>query len=265
MSIGEVFTLAVTGLASGILAGFLGIGGGVLLVPMLVYLGYLPIQAAATSSLAILVTSAVGSLQNWRMGYLKLRRVLLLGFPAIVTAFVGAQVGDWVPSYLLLLGFGLLLLSNLYLVSLKKRVVMAKSQAENVSAGTPKPVLSPTAARLITGGTAGFMAGLFGVGGGVIMVPMQILLLNEGIKSAVRTSLGVIVITSISACIGHAVNGNIVVLAGLLLGGGGLVGVQISTQLLPKLSDRTVTQLFRGLLLLLSALIFWQAWQSYSA
>ncbi|MBE9079435.1 sulfite exporter TauE/SafE family protein [Romeria aff. gracilis LEGE 07310] len=262
MSIGEIATLAVTGLASGILAGFLGIGGGVLLVPMLVYLGYSPIQSAATSSLAILVTSAVGSLQNWRMGYLSLRRVLLLGFPAIVTAFIGAQVGDWIPSYLLLLGFGLLLLSNLYLVSLKKRVVAEKTRAET---GSRSSSLSPTAARLITGGTAGFMAGLFGVGGGVIMVPMQILLLNEGIKSAVRTSLGVIVITSISACVGHAVNSNIVVLAGLLLGGGGLIGVQISTRFLPKLSDRTVTQLFRGLLLLLSVLIFWQAWQSYAA
>lgn len=61
--------LATGGLFSGILAGLLGIGGGTVLVPLLVTLGYAPIQAVATSSLAILVTSISGSIQNWRMGY----------------------------------------------------------------------------------------------------------------------------------------------------------------------------------------------------
>jgi uncharacterized membrane protein YfcA len=62
--------LAAGGLFSGVLAGFLGIGGGTILVPLLVGLGYTPVKAIATSSLAILITSISGSVQNWRMGYL---------------------------------------------------------------------------------------------------------------------------------------------------------------------------------------------------
>lgn len=262
VALDAVVFLSLTGLISGVLAGFLGIGGGTLLVPVLVQLGFLPVQATATSSLAILVTSSAGSFQNWRMGYLNIRQIFLLGAPALVTAFLGAMVGDRIPNYWLLAGFGLLLLVNLYLVSLKKTVVR-KAQFREPRTATG-PAINPMTARIITGSTAGFMAGLFGVGGGVILVPLQILLLGEQIKSAVRTSLGVIVITSIAACAGHALNQNINFSAGLILGVGGLLGVQVSTRFLPKLSDATVTQLFRGMLIVLSAYMFWQAWQLYT-
>ncbi|MEM9163056.1 MAG: sulfite exporter TauE/SafE family protein [Cyanobacteria bacterium P01_F01_bin.4] len=267
MTLIQIVILAVGGLSSGILAGFLGIGGGVLLVPLLVQLGFEPIQAAATSSLAILITATTGSFQNWRMGYLTPQRVVLLGAPALVTALIGTQVADKLPSYVLLAAFGVLLLSNLYLVGLKKRVVAERSQSEFSARSQPTQPpptrLNPLPARLLTGGIAGFMAGLFGVGGGVILVPLQILLLNESIKSAVRTSLGVIVITAISASVGHALNDNVVWIAGLLLGLGGLVGVQISTRFLPKLADQTISLLFRTMLCLLAVYIFWQAWQAW--
>ena len=270
MTVSSIILLSLAGLLSGVLAGFLGIGGGTLLVPVLIQMNFLPVpiqftpvQATATSSLAILVTSSAGSFQNWRMGYLRLRQILLLGAPALVTAFLGTLVGSSIPDYWLLLGFGSLLLTNIYLVSLKKRVVSkAKFRESRMAIG---PAINPVTARLITGSTAGFMAGLFVVGGGVILVPLQILLLGESIKSAVRTSLGVIVITSISACAGHALNYNINWVAGLILGVGGLIGVQVSTRFLPKLSNATVTNLFRVMLIVLSLYIFFQAWQIYSA
>ncbi|HEY9762671.1 MAG TPA: sulfite exporter TauE/SafE family protein, partial [Trichocoleus sp.] len=110
--------LAAAGLLSGVLAGFLGIGGGTILVPIMVRLGFTPIEAVATSSLAILVTSVTGSIQNWRMGFLDLRKVLLLGFPALVTAQLGVWLANVFPPYALLAGFGILLSSNVYLVGL---------------------------------------------------------------------------------------------------------------------------------------------------
>ena len=272
--------LTAAGLLSGILAGFLGIGGGVLLVPIMVRLGFAPVEAVATSSLAIVVTAISGSFQNWRMGYLEPKKVLLLGLPALITAQLGVVLADVFSPHWLLAGFGLLLLSNVYLVGMRKRVVAQKARQEDpdatvfndappediaaaLTAASPAP-MDPLMARLITGGTAGFLAGLFGVGGGVIMVPLQILLMGEKIKMAVQTSLGVIMITAISACVGHAVKGNVRFEAGLLLGLGGLIGVQVSTRFLPKLPDRVVSFLFRAMLVLLSVYIFWQAWQSYT-
>lgn len=249
-------TLAGGGLVSGILAGLLGIGGGVILVPLLVTLGYAPIQAVATSSLAILITSISGSLQNLRMGYFDWKRVLFLGLPAAITAQLGAYLAGKILPYILLALFGVLLLTNIYLVQLRKRLTTQGTV-------TNAPRINPTLSKLFTGSTAGILAGLFGVGGGVIMVPLQMLLLGEPIKVAIQTSLGVIVITAVSACIGHAIEGNVLFIPGLLLGGGGLLGAQISTRVLPRLSDRVVSLIFTIFLGLLSIYMFWQAWTSY--
>lgn len=279
--------LAIGGLVAGILAGVLGIGGGTILVPLQVSLGIPPVQAAATSNLSIVMTSIAGSIQNWRMGMLDLKRVILLGIPALLTAQVGAIIASRLPSYLLLTAFGVLLLANTYLVELRKKVATQALETEfppaavRDSGAKSSGQMSPWLARALTGGAAGLLAGLFGIGGGVILVPMQILLLKETIKVAIQTSLGAIVITAVAATASHAglsdwiwnglgfgdgtIHQNVLWIPGLILGTGGLIGVQISTRTLPKLPDETVSLLFRGFLAILSLYIFWQAWQGYRA
>jgi uncharacterized membrane protein YfcA len=267
-TVNNYLILIVVGLLAGVLAGFLGIGGGTVMVPVMVALGLSGVQAVGTSTLAILVIALAGSVQNWRMGYLNLNNVLLLGLPAVVTSFVGTALANYFPEYVLLAAFGLFLLFNIYLIGVKKRVVSrAKQQQDGGDANAPMDEadgMNPFVARGIIGGTAGFLAGLFGVGGGVVMVPLQILLLKEDIKTAIQTSLGAIVITGLSACIWHSLDNNVQFATGLILGLGGLVGVQVSTRFLPKLPDRVVTFMFRMLLALLSIYFFYKAWGSYS-
>lgn len=276
MTVSELLILGVAGLFAGILAGFLGIGGGTVIVPLLVALNYAPVQAVATSGLSIVITAISGSIQNWRMGYLSLSQVAGIGFPAVITAQIGAYLAGIFPPYLLLLTFGLLLWLNIYLIEVRKRLT-AKKKAEAEQGEDPQSPITnyqlphnsnilfhPTFAKIATGSAAGLLAGLFGVGGGVIMVPLQILLLGESIKTAIQTSLGVIVITAISATAGHAARGNVLWVVGLILGGGGLLGVQVSTRFLPRLPDRIVSLAFRSLLAILSIYVFWQAWQKFS-
>ncbi|CAA9336821.1 Uncharacterized UPF0721 integral membrane protein [uncultured Microcoleus sp.] len=276
MTVSELLILGAAGLFAGILAGFLGIGGGTVIVPLLVALNYAPVQAVATSGLSIVITAISGSIQNWRMGYLSLSQVAGIGFPAVITAQIGAYLAGIFPPYLLLLSFGLLLWLNIYLIEVRKRLT-AKKKAEAEQGENPQlPITNyqlpnnsnilfhPTFAKIATGSAAGLLAGLFGVGGGVIMVPLQILLLGESIKAAIQTSLGVIVITAISATAGHAARGNVLWVVGLILGGGGLLGVQVSTRFLPRLPDRIVSLAFRSLLAILSIYVFWQAWQKFS-
>lgn len=255
----ELLILAGAGLGAGILAGFLGIGGGTVVVPILLALGYQPVEAVATSSLSIMITALSGSLQNWRMGYLKFRPVLSLGLPALITAQIGAYLADAVFSpRILLFAFAGLLLLNTYLVQLKKQITTHTPHPEN----STDSGMNPMVAYGITGSLAGLLAGLFGVGGGVIMVPLQIILLNQSIKTAIQTSLGVVAITGLSACLGHALRGNVIGLTGLLLGIGGLLGSQVSTRFLPKLPDKVVSFAFRLLLVVLAIYVLKQAWQS---
>lgn len=245
------------GLISGVVAGFLGVGGGTILVPLLVTLGYTPVEAVATSSLTILITSISGSVQNWRMGYFDWKRVIYLAIPALVTAQIGVYIASHIEPNLLLLCFGILLCSTIYLVELRKRLMDKEPSEES------QP-FNAVISRLGTGSTAGVLAGLFGVGGGVILVPLQILLLGETIKVAIQTSLGVIGITAISACIGHALSGNILFWKGIILGIGGLLGIQISTRILPKLTDEVVSISFRVMLGILAIYTFWLSWIGYS-
>ncbi len=250
----NLLILISCGLFSGLLAGILGIGGGTVLVPIIKSLGYTPVQAVATSSLAIIMTSASGSFQNWRAGNLNFKRVILLGLPSLLTAQIGVWIASAIAPYILLTAFACFLIANIFLSNFRKRVV-AKGDNQKQS------IHNPLLARLLTGGVAGLLAGLFGIGGGVILVPLQMLLLGEKIKSSIQTSLGVIVITSISACIGHASRGNILWLPGIILGTGGLIGAQISTRFLPRLPDRIVATSFNILLGLLSIYVFYQAHQ----
>ena len=253
----ELIFLVFGGLISGLLAGLLGIGGGTVLVPLLVTLNYTPLQAVATSSLAIVLTSISGSIQNWRMGYLDFKRVFSIGIPALISAQLGVYLASQFQPYLLLLTFGLLLAINIFLVRLRKNLEQKGSEQQSTT-------INPVLARLGTGASAGLLAGLFGVGGGVIMVPLQMLLLGEKIKVAIQTSLGVIVITAIAATAGHAIKGNVLFGVGLILGTGGLIGAQISTRYLPKLSEQIVSFSFNLLLAILSVYTFWQAWQKYA-
>jgi uncharacterized protein len=247
--------LLASGILAGLLAGLLGIGGGALLVPILLSLGYSYASAVATSSLSIVLTSLSGSWQNWRMGYLKPDRVILLGLPGVVTALAGASLVAIVPKYVLEAGFGGFMLVNIYLSRLKQRLAAGE--------GLVIGAIEPTVARIVTGGVAGLLAGIFGIGGGAIMVPLQMLFLGEKIKLAIQTSLGVIILTSIAACIGHARAGNVLYVQGILLGIGGAIGVAFSARFLPKLSDRTVYRIFCGFLVCMALYFFYRAWQSY--
>lgn len=247
--------LLASGIASGILAGLLGIGGGTILVPILVTIGYTPVQAVGSSSLAILLTSISGTIQNFRMGVLNWGRILALGLPAIAMAQLGAIVATGLAPQALLAAFGVLLLTNFYWMSLRRKaenLTLASDSQASFRADLP--------AQVLTGGSAGLLAGIFGVGGGVIMVPLQMMLLRETLKGAIQNSLAVIPLTAISAVTGHAIAGNVIFRAGLWVGLGGLISAQLSTRLLPKLPDHIVSILFRSLLVLIALYMFGQAW-----
>ena len=256
---GSWLILAGGGFVAGVLAGILGIGGGFIIVSLLIALNYPFPQAIATSSLVIIMSSSAGSFYNWRMGYLNLQRVIYLAIPAIIFAPLGAYLTGEIPEYILLIIFASFMLINIALIRLKTSIANKKHESES----TKK--FNPITSRVITGGLAGFLAGLLGIGGGVIMVPLQMLLLNEDIKTAVRTSLGVIVAATISACVFHVVKGNVLFVPGLILGISGMVGSQAGTRLLPHMSNSLVSKFFSLFLVSMALFNFWKAWISYQS
>lgn len=240
--------LVAAGFLSGIVAGLLGVGGGTILVPVLVFLDRSVHTAIGSSSLAMIITTFSGSVQNWRTGKLRMSEAMPVAVAAALAAQGGALAAEALPSTALALAFAALLIFSLGLMLLRQKL-----------AATERPRTESILLRIVTGLFGGFLSGLFGVGGGVIMVPLLMLFLGDPIHHAVRVSLAVIVITAASAAIGHAWHGNLDVPAGLILGGGGLVGAQIGTRLLPHFPDRALRVSFVVFTLLLAAAIIWKA------
>ena len=101
----------LVGLAAGVAAGMLGIGGGALFVPALVlFLGLTQLDAEATSLLAIVPVALVGAAQQRRYGNLRLRDGLTLGVLAVPGAAAGVALANAVPERALEVGFAFLLL-----------------------------------------------------------------------------------------------------------------------------------------------------------
>lgn len=249
--------LAGGGVITGMLAGLLGIGGGVILVPLMITLGYAPIKVVATSSLAISITAIAGSIQNWRMGCLDPTRVLYLGVPALITAQLGVRIATGIPPYIILLLFGLFLLANIYLIDCRQRLATDDPKKRSL-------FVNSFASEIFVGAVAGLLTGILGVGGGIVMITLQMMILGRHIKAAIQTSLGVLAGVALSACMVHATKGNLLLTPGLMLGFGSLFGVRLSARFLPKLPDATVKLIFRIFLMVMSAYVFWQTHQVFS-
>jgi uncharacterized protein len=248
-----------SGIIIGLLSGLVGIGGGTILLPLLVNLGYSPAQGVATSSLVIVLTTCSSCWRNWKNGGFNLEKISFLATAAMVTAPLGVVLSAKIPDFLLLLTFGIFLIVNIFLASIRKNL---KHQVKN-PAYAKKIYIYP--GRILTGVISGFLAGLFGIGGGAIMVPLQMLLLGENIKIAVQTSIGVILITSIFNFLIYLRQGDVSFSAGLILGLGGLCGAQISSYYLPQVSDQIIGLIFNAILVILAANMFWQSGFSYGS
>ena len=110
MSATTAVLAVLLGVTAGLLAGFFGVGGGILFVPTLLWLGLTQLDAEATSLLAILPTVAVGAWRQQRYGNVRWRPALVLGVTSIVGVVAGVQIATSIPEVTLRRLFAVLLL-----------------------------------------------------------------------------------------------------------------------------------------------------------
>lgn len=111
MSATTVLLALLLGLAAGVLAGFFGVGGGILFVPTLVALGLSQLEAGATSLLAILPTVAAGTWRQRHYGNVSWRAALILGLASIAGVAAGVAIATSLPEETLRRLFAVLLLA----------------------------------------------------------------------------------------------------------------------------------------------------------
>jgi uncharacterized membrane protein YfcA len=107
------YALAILlGAVAGVLAGLFGVGGGILFVPTLTWLGLTQLHAEATSLLAIIPTVLVGVWRQNRYGHLRVRPAIVIGVASIGAAVGGVQLAETLPEHVLRKLFAILLFAT---------------------------------------------------------------------------------------------------------------------------------------------------------
>lgn len=216
----------LVGFVAGLTSGLFGLGGGVVVVPTLVVGGAQMPLAVGTSVFVVLANALAGTAQHARQGNVRGRRGMGLAAGAIPLAFVGSYFAGFLPEALLRGLFVVMLVAGGTLLLRRNR-----------GGGQPRQARGRWVAPA-TGGLAGLFAGLFGVGGGAFLVPLQVLLLGARMQDAVGTSLFVVIASTTVALATHAAQGHVVWGIGGLIALGGVVGSPVGALLAQRLGDR---------------------------
>ena len=238
----ELVPLIPMGIIAGLLAGLLGIGGGLVFSPLLLGLGLAPHQALATSTLAILPTTFAGSWTHLRNGNLPLRGAAAIGLGALGGGLLFSHLGSGLSGWVLL---GLQALTYLVL-----SLVIEPRKPLPGQDGPAAPLrLGPLA---LVGLVAGCASGMLGVGGGLVMVPLMVRGLAVRVYMAIRLStLAVFASAAISSATFLADGRGNLVMA-LVLGLSASLGARWSAQRLQRVSEGRLVWLLRLFCLLLA-------------
>jgi hypothetical protein len=244
------------GFLIGLSVGALGGGGSILAVPVLVYVAGQDPRAATTTSLVIVgLAAVVGMADHWRSGRVRVGPGLVFGLAGIGGSLSGSALNRRLDPDLLLLAF-----AGLVLVAAWRMLVGCPSctkvgEQEAISAaGTTKVVAglridAATVTKVVLAGTVvGFFTGLFGVGGGFIIVPVLTLGLHFAMPEAIGTSLLIIAVNSAVALgprLGQGIDWAVTVPFAVST----VVGTLVGSRLADRLPARTMLRWFAGLLI----------------
>lgn len=197
------------GLLAGLLSGLFGVGGGTVIVPLLVLLlGFDQRRAAGTSLAAIVPTASVGVISYAVGGDVAWIPALILAAGAVI----GAQIGTWLLPKLSQTALRWSFVAFLLAVMVSLFFVIPSRDAELPLTWLTGPGLA------VLGVITGILAGLLGVGGGIIVVPALVLLFGTSDLIAKGTSLLMMIPTAISGTIGNLRRSNVDVPAALCVG-----------------------------------------------
>lgn len=238
----------IVGVLAGFLAGLFGVGGGILIVPALVLVTGMDQRLAHGTSLAAVLPIAAASLityashgnVDWTVGF-------WLAVGAVVGAVVGTRLLHVLPERTLALMFVIMLVVS---------AIRLFTASDAMGRGT---IDVWTAVALVAVGLAtGVLAGLLGVGGGIVMVPAMILLFGVTPVIAKGTSAAVIIPTALMGTWRNRKKRNADLRAAVIIGVSGILTAAIGGTISDKMSDTTSNVLFASLLMIVALRMLWQ-------
>lgn len=234
----EMLMLFGVGLAAGGLGGLLGIGGGVVLMPVLRFgLGLPAGLAAGTCMLGVFCTTLGGSYRHSRLGHLALRPLVpVLVSGAVATAIFCLAFGRLAPRARWLdLGIGMVIC-----LIAGRMLYEGIRGTRHPAVGDPGALPGSLGAKIAIGGAAGALPGLLGLGTGGILVPAFAFLLKAPLKTAMAASLLCFAVNAGISSAFKLAQGYVVLAAALPMGLGALIGANLGALGNRRFSSRTL-------------------------
>lgn len=232
MDLFQLLFLGVIGVVGGVLAGLVGVGGGIVFVPGLVYVAGWNIKEAVAASLVIIIFSSItGTIRNARSeDPVNWRVAGILSLAVAPASLIGVAVSRVSSDTVVEIVFSVILLLLAY-----------PTARERPEFDESKKISLPWV--FVAGIFIGALAGLVGVGGGVVMVPLMVLGMGLGTKRAVSTSLAVIMFTGVVGSIGYIATGfrgaeQLLSLPPLIVGS--MIGAWIGVKIRDPLPEKVV-------------------------
>ena len=222
--------LIAVGAGVGTLSGFFGVGGGTVLVPVLLLLGFDIKTAVGISVVQMVFSSIYGSYLNQKRGTLDMKLVSIIGAGGFSGAFFSGYVASFVSNRLLESIFFLFVLFALGRLFMKTKEYHHEKR------------VSPVILFLI-GMVIGFFSMLIGVGGSLMLVPILVGFLHVELRKATSAGLFFVVFSSVSGFISHALSGHVDYTSGVTVGLSSLAGVYLGIHLKHVASNEVARRL----------------------
>lgn len=236
-------TAMIIGILAGLLGGMFGVGGGLIIVPALAGLAKMDRRRASGTSLAAtlpiaaaaLVTYVANSNVDWAVA-------LCLATGAIGGAVIGTHLLNVIPKNILTMIFVLTVLAT-----------AARLGIGGETTGRADLSITMVVLLILVGLFTGTLAGLLGIGGGVIMVPAMVVLFGMVPVVAKGTSVAVIIPTSLMGTFRNRQNANVDLRVATIVGGFGAISAVAGGLIAADLSARTSNLMFALLLVVVAA------------
>ena len=230
--------LIFLGIGVGLLSGFFGIGGGTILIPILLILGFATKEAIGISVVQMVFSSIYGSYLNNKKGSLDVPMVATIGLGGFIGAlssgFIASSVDDKILE-IIFLAFASFALLRMFF----------KIEEDRVQKDVNKALL------FFIGFFIGAISMTVGVGGGLLLVPVLVGFLHVELKKAVSAGLFFVVFSSVSGIISHGLSREIDFYSGITIGLASLLGVYIGIVLKDSVDSVLQKRLLVGFYLLI--------------
>ena len=227
----EYIWLVLLGFAAGVLGSMIGLGGGIIVVPVLTFMGFSPTAAASNSLFAAFSNASASTISYVRQKRIDYSLGLRFGLMSVPGTILGAYISSGVTPEIFKILFGTILVISSGYILLKSKIKPSKIKYQSKII-----IVFTTGASFF----AGIISSFFGIGGGIIFVPLMIIVIGMSMKKAAPTSQFILLFSSFSGIVVHSILGHPDYYQALFLSIGSFAGGMLGARLSLEIKERNL-------------------------